>query len=147
MPPLLALLISLALAAPALAQDGPRLETNQSYIEQLAQKTELPLADPLAMFGFVLGGLSERVKIDPTENYYYFHFMQNGVRYSGNIRLDRSDRDNGKLHFAYYPDRGELQDEAGTYRLLGEAEGVKVERLERFLYRVSFRVKTRPCSS
>ncbi len=138
MPPILALMVSLALAVPAIAQDGPRLETNQFYIEQLARKTTLPLADPLAMFGHVLGGLPERVKIYPTENYYYFHFMQNGVRYSGNIRLDRSDRDNGKVHFAYFADRGELQDEAGTYRLLGAEEGVKVERLERFLYRVSF---------
>jgi hypothetical protein len=82
------------------------------------------------------------VKVYPTENYYYFDFLHSGVRYSGNIRLDRSDRDDGKVHFAYYSDRGELQDEPGVYKLLGKDDGVTVEKLDRFLYRVSFREKT-----
>ena len=40
--------------------------------------------------------LPERVKVYPTENYYYFGFFHNGIRYAGNIRLDASNRDDGK---------------------------------------------------
>ena len=34
--------------------------------------------------------LPERVKVYPTENYYYFGFLHDGIRYAGNIRLDAS---------------------------------------------------------
>ena len=129
---------ALAALASAAEEPRPQIHTNQSYVEDATRATSLPLADVLAMFGYVLGSLPERVKVYPTENYYYFDFLHNGVRYSGNIRLDRSDRDEGKVHFAYYQDRGELQDEPGTYKLLGKSDGVTVEKLERFLYRVAF---------
>ena len=35
------------------------------------------------VFAFVLGQLPERVQVYPTENYYYFGFIHNGVRYQG----------------------------------------------------------------
>ena len=58
--------------------------------------TTLDVADPMAVFAFVLDSLPDRVKVYPTENYYYFTFTHNGVDYAGNIRLDASDRDQGK---------------------------------------------------
>ena len=91
--------VSLALAAfvqstaLALATDRPRVLTHQSFVEDVLNDAKLPIDDPRAMLDFVLGTLSERVKVYPTENYYYFNFINNGVRYAGNIRLDAEDRD------------------------------------------------------
>jgi hypothetical protein len=135
--------LGLALCAPALAQSEtrPRLHTNQAEIDELLRATELRIDDPLAVFAFVLNSLPDRVKVYPTENYYYFSFAHQGVRYAGNIRLDRTDRDDGKAAFAYFVDRGELQDDrdASFYRVLTGADGVEVAKLERLLYRVSYR--------
>ena len=123
------------------AQTGapPKLNTNQSYIEDLTRPTVLAIDDPMAVFAFVFNSLPDRVKVYPTENYYYFTFIHRGVPYNGNLRLDASDRDEGKLHFAYSEDMAEWRRETPlTYRLLDASQGVSVEKVERFLYRVAY---------
>src|SRR5436853_7658580 len=90
--------------APAQAQDRPRLDTNEAYIEDVTRPPALAIDDAMSVFAFVLDSLPERVKVYPTENFYYFRFVHNGVPYAGNIRLDPRDRDSGKVHFVYYPD-------------------------------------------
>lgn len=122
----------------ALAQELPKLQTSQDYLEELYRGAKAPVDDRKAMLAFVLNSLPERVKVYPTENYYYFGFYSGGVRYAGNIRLDASDRDKGKLHFAYYIDNVEWQDEFPVnYALMGSEQGVTIEKVERFLYRVT----------
>ena len=37
--------------------------------------------DPMAVFAFVFDSLPDRVKVYPTENYYYFTFLHNGMSY------------------------------------------------------------------
>src|SRR5258708_4563134 len=126
-----------------LAADSPQLFTHQSYVEETARITEVPLGNIREMFGWVLGNLPDRVKVYPTENYYYFRFMHNGQNYAGNIRLDAADRDGGKLHFAYFEDMSEYRVEPLIlYRVLDQTAGVAVEKLERFLYRVSYKGKS-----
>jgi hypothetical protein len=127
------------LAATASAAERPRIYTNQDYLEDIARDTTLPLDDPKAMFAFVLEGLPDRVKVYPTENYYYFYFYHESVRYAGNIRLDTKDRSEGKVHFAYFRELTEWQksDEV-NYRLFGKEDGVTVEQLESLVYRVSY---------
>src|SRR6185437_6757952 len=97
----------------ALADDASplRLSFNQTYLEDVANAAPLPLANPEAMFAHVFRSLPERVKVYPTENYFYFTFMHDGSRYAGNIRLDASDRDRGKVHFAYFVDFAEWKDQ------------------------------------
>jgi hypothetical protein len=125
------------------AADGPRLFTHQSYVEETLRTTELPLGNIKDMFGWVLGNLPDRVKVYPTENYYYFRFMHNGENYAGNIRLDVADRDDGKVHFAYFEDMTEYRIEPFIlYRVLDRSAGVTVEKLERFLYRISYKGKS-----
>ena len=134
------ILFALALfaASPALAQERPKLQTNQDYIEELNRSAQAPVGDKKEMLRFVLQTLPERVKVYPTENYYYFSFYSGGVRYAGNIRLDASDRDKGKLHFAYYVDNVDWKAETPVnYATMDLVDGVKVEKVERFLYRVS----------
>jgi len=132
-----------AQAAPApapQAQNLPRLYTNQSYAEDVMRETTLAIDDPMAVLTFVLGSLPDRVKVYPTENYYYFYFFHRHIRYAGNLRLDAVDRDEGKLHFAYYEDLAEYvpyKDEI-TYRLLDASHGVTVEKVAPLVYRVSY---------
>lgn len=143
---IIALSFALAAASPVLAQEKlqeklqelPKLQTNQDYIEELNRNAAAPVVDKKEMLAFVLKSLPDRVKVYPTENYFYFGFYSGGVRYAGNIRLDASDRDKGKLHFAYYIDNVEWKpDPAVNYATMDIADGVKVEKVERFLYRVT----------
>ena len=87
--------------------------------------------DLMAVFGFVWAKLPERVKVYPTENYYYFGFFHNGIRYAGNIRLDASNRDDGKVVFAYFEDTAQwFEDAEVKYRVLDSSHGVSVEKVE-----------------
>jgi len=130
-----------ASAGPAAAQTAPpQLYTNQSYAEDAMRASTLAVDDPMAVFGFVLGSLPERVKVYPTENYYYFYFTHRHIRYAGNLRLDVTERDEGKIHFAYYRDLSEwtrYDDGAITHVVLDGAKNVAVEKLAPLVYRVS----------
>jgi hypothetical protein len=132
-----------SIATAAAEPDRPRLHVHESYVEDVTRSTELPIKDVVAMFEWVLGSLKERVKVYPTENYYYFYFYHDGTRYAGNIRLDASDRDRGRVHFAYYEDLAEWKhEEPVTHMVLDKKQGVTVEKLDRLIYRVSYKDKS-----
>ena len=123
----------------ARAQDTPQLQTNQSYVEDVTRATTLNIGKPIAVFGFVMSQLPERVKVYPTENYYYFGFMHNGIRYAGNIRLDASNRDEGKVIFAYFEDTSQWYDDAPVqHAILDASQGVTVEKVEPLVYRIAY---------
>ena len=129
-----------ALQQPAKTEnaEAPRLTTHQSLVEDVLRSSSLKIDDVQAVFAFVFNSLPDRVKVYPTENYYYFNFLNNGVRYSGNIRLDIKDRDAGKVHFAYFEDLAEWREEPTTkYRVFDASAGVTVKKIERFLYRIA----------
>jgi hypothetical protein len=122
----------------------PRLYFNETYAEDAMRVTALDISNPMAVFAFVLGNLPDRVKVYPTENYYYFYFIHRHVRYAGNLRLDVTDRDEGKIHFTYYEDFAEwTHDEpAITHVVLDGAGGMNIEKIAPFAYRVSSGGKT-----
>jgi hypothetical protein len=62
----LAALMAGMLAASAQVNDPPKLNTHQSYIEEVTRPATLDVKDPLAVFAFVLNSLPERVKVYPT---------------------------------------------------------------------------------
>ncbi|MFL6797326.1 MAG: hypothetical protein ACJ8F3_07930 [Xanthobacteraceae bacterium] len=135
---LLTILLSMT-AAIASAGERPRLYTHETYMRDLTNDTVLPLDDPKAMLTFVLESLPDRVKVYPTESYYYFQFYHQGVRYAGNLRLDMMDRDKGKLHFAYFEDLQEWKADAPlTYRVFDATDGVSVEKIDLLVYRVTY---------
>ena len=144
----LAILVGLAAAAirsaAAQTETAPRLYTNEAYAEDVLRTTTLAIHDPIAVFKFVMSNLPDRVKVYPTENYYYFYFFHRHIRYAGNIRLDVTDRDEGKVHFVYYEDLTEwkYRDDPVTHLHLDRAQGVSVEKLTPFLYRISYGGKT-----
>ena len=136
--------IYLASIAGAQTQSGrlPTLHTHESYIDELARPAVLALDDPMAVFGFVLDSLPDRVNVYPTENYYYFTFVQGGVQYAGNIRIEPQDGGGQIVHFVYFPQETEWNDNPKrTYIVLDASRGVTVEKLDRFLYRISYRNK------
>ena len=137
----IALLFGVVGAGTALAEstDRPRIYTNEAFVEDATRATALPTADLAAMLVFVLGTLPDSVKVFPTENYYYFYFYHNSIRYAGNIRLDASDRDDGILHFAYYEDLAEWKEQPPVqYQKFDKSHGVSVEKVERLVYRVTY---------
>jgi hypothetical protein len=131
--------VASATTGAAAQSDAPQLQLHQSYMEEVMRPTTLDVSDPMKVFAFVFNSLPDRVKVYPTENYFYFKFTHNGVEFAGNIRLDASDRDRGKVQFAYYEQMsGWLDDTPGFFHALDESNGVKLEKLERFLYRLSY---------
>ena len=144
----LALLLPLVFTShPVAAQTGgqnarPKITTNQSYIEEITTRSDLDIKDLNAVFGYVFDTLPEKVKVYPTENYYYFRFHHDGIAYAGNIRLDTTERKKGLVNFAYFPaETGWRQDEIDTFRALGVNDGVILEELNPLLYRVTYRGK------
>lgn len=139
---ILAILTSARLAAAQVAEP-PALQTNQAYVEEVMRGGTVDVGDPLAVFGYLMSRLPERVTVYPTENYYYFGFVQNGIRYAGNLRLDAGNRDDGKAAFAYFQDTSQwYDDEQGRHLLLGAEHGVTVEKVEPLVYRVSYQGKS-----
>jgi len=126
----------------AQSPDQPKLHTHQCDMEAVMWPTTLDVTDPLAVFAFVLDNVPDRIKVCPTENYYYFTFMHNSAAYAGHIRLDASDRDQGKAQFSYNEQTTSWLDDApGQSRVLDAASGVKLEKLECFRYRLSYKRK------
>ncbi|MCL4766674.1 MAG: hypothetical protein KJZ80_10610 [Hyphomicrobiaceae bacterium] len=124
--------------AQATGTTPPQLQTNQAYLEQAMRPPALAIDDPDAVFAFVLAALPERVKVYPTENYYYFGFMHGHIRYAGNIRLDVNERDKGRLHFAYFEDLAEWKgEEQVRHVVLDASHGVRLEKLSPLVYRVT----------
>jgi hypothetical protein len=130
-------------ARPAAHAQAPQLHTHQSYVEEVTRATELDTKDPLAVFAFVFGSLPERVKIYPTEGYFYFSFVHNGVPYAGNIRLDASNRDQGKVNFGYFQEiTAWRQNTPGDFVVLDASKGVVLEKVAWLVYRLTFRGKS-----
>jgi hypothetical protein len=120
--------------------DWPKLHTNQEMIEDASRAPSIDTKDPLAVLDFVLKSLPARVKVYPTENYYYFWFWHDHVKWAGNLRLDPQERDRGLINFAYFEDYTEWAAESKVnHRLLGADDGVTVEKLAPLVYRVTFR--------
>lgn len=129
--------------AAAQTQKQPTLFTNEQLVSEQTQGGGLDLDDISGMFQFVLNSLPDRVKVYPTENYYYFYFYQGGIKYAGNIRLDVGRRDEGFVNFAYFRATtlwaSDNKDYGGT---LGAAEGVTVKKLSDLSYEISAGEKT-----
>jgi hypothetical protein len=114
------------------------LRTNESEIVAALRPSPLKIDDVPAVFEFVLRQLPERVQVYPTENYYYFTFIHDGVAYEGNIRLAAANRDQGEVSFAYSERLADwLERPVNRYTALGAAHGVTVEKVSPLVYRVS----------
>lgn len=119
------------------------VHTNEAYIAEARNAPDLAIDDTMAVFRLVLESLPATVKVYPTENYYYFWFHHDGIKYAGNLRFDAEDRDEGLVHFTYFKDFTPWQrDESDFSAVLGQKEGVQVKKTGKLSYDVSFGNKT-----
>lgn len=122
----------------------PTLHTNQKLIEEVRTRSTMDITDIKQVFRFILGQLPETVKVYPTENYYYFSFYWQGYEYAGNLRLAARDRDQGILHFAYFPAANvSTADGEMHYKKLGKDDGVSVTKKSDLVYDIAFEGKTK----
>ena len=134
-----AALFTAVATATAQNPERPKLHLHQDYMEEITRATTLDTNDPLAVFAFVLNSLPDRVKVYPTENYYYFSFIHNATPYGGNIRIERDEADKVSLHFGYYETEGEWRLETPRKHVVFDAsQGVTLEKIEPLVYRVSY---------
>jgi len=120
-----------------------KLHTEQDMVEELLEPYELDINNPNAVFEAVFEALPARVKVYPTESYYYFTFPYKGLIYAGNIRFDAWDQFDGKVHFAYYVEYAYWRKpDEPTYKKLGPDDGLKVTQVNKFLYKITFKGKT-----
>ncbi len=124
--------------SPKAGEQGQQVFTNEQFVSELTKRSTLNLDDVQEVFQFVLNSLPDRVKVYPTENYYYFYFYQNGVKYAGNFRLDVGRRDKGLVNFAYFRATTHWASDNKDYgAMLGAKQGVMVEKLNDLSYKIS----------
>ena len=134
--------VTLTLSQPASASDQIELRTNQSWVESLQRSAPVKFDNAMDAFSLVFSKLPDKVFVFPTENYYYYTFSAHGVIYAGNLRLAAQDRDQGILHFAILKQANAANDSSEImYKALHAADGVKVEKVSDFAYRVTFKGK------
>jgi len=125
-----------------LGTHAPYLLLNQRFIEGVYAKLDIEDID--GVFWFVFSNLPDQVYVYPTENYYYFIFYAAGRQFWGNIRLPPKEREQGMLVFAYFEFRETPSGGRGFTRVkyFGPRDGVKIEKLERFKYKVTYKGKS-----
>ena len=134
LPVLLALLTG---AAPAAAADSA-IRTNEAYIEDVLRKPSFDIGAIDQVFDHVFATLADEVTVYPTENYYYFKFLHDGVPYAGNFRFDIADRDKGIVHFAYFSENNPFTDQqVSDHRAYSAATGATVTRVDALSYSVT----------
>jgi hypothetical protein len=133
--------VLLASIPPAFA-GGPVIHYNKDYVEEAMAEPAFEISDKMVVLSAVLNGLPDRVKVYPTENYFYFSFHHKGIKYAGNLRFDIADRDAGMVHFNYFKDFTDWQrDEKGYSADLGRKDGVVLTKAGDLLYDLEFRGK------
>jgi hypothetical protein len=140
-----AVLATMATMGTASAEEAglPKLQTLESYVDEVTRPTKLAIEDPMAVFEFVLNSLPDRVKVYPTENYYYFRFFHNGVEFAGNIRIEPNDNGGQTVHFTYFEEASEWRDDPPLKHIVLEpSQGVTTEKLDRLIYKISFKGKS-----
>ena len=116
--------------------------TNQEGIEGLWGPEDLDIANLESVLSHVFNGLPDDVYVYPTENYYYFSFFHNGVKYAGNLRLDKLDRDTGIVHFAYFSAYTRWNEElVSKYKKLTSEDGIEIAKVDDLTYLLSLNGK------
>lgn len=118
--------------------------TNEDLIESLNSSTRI--TEPLVVFRYVFSALDSRVDVYPSEGYYYFIAVVDGILLHGAIGLFIDKRDKGLLGFAYEP----MANGTWPSRVLREGiqtnlsyrDGVGVSRHSADEYVVSFEAKS-----
>jgi hypothetical protein len=117
--------------SPALpAPTAPTLWRHDEWLAGL-RDDRLDLRNPAAVFGAVWERLPAAVRVEPTENYYYWQLAAGGRMLHGNLRLAVGGRERGELAIAYgepleFLDDAGRSDRFAVSKTLTAADGVVV---------------------
>lgn len=119
--------------------------TNDSYISGLYTNTNLK--DPVDVFRYVFSKIDEDVTVYPSEGYFYVKFGLRGKLLNCAIMLFPPERDSGIINFGYIVRvedklRQKWVPEYGGGKSLTDSDGVHIEKLNDFLYSITFEGKT-----
>lgn len=89
-----------ALLEPKMATDLT-VNFNQGFIEEI-QESRVDFEDRSAVLTMLMDRMGNTITVYPSEGYYYFDFYSNGDWIRGNLRFDKSNRDQGDVSFVYY---------------------------------------------
>jgi len=139
----LIVLVAMFSSMQASAAGLPKFQTNQKLLEEIDRANGLDINNTKAVFSYAFNSLPPDVRVYPTENYYYFSFYHDGIKFAGNMRLDAFDRDRGILHFAYFNAFTRWNEEKiSKYKQLSKTDGVQIKKLGKLTYRVTFKDKS-----
>lgn len=128
----------IAFMLPALPTLASEIKTNEAYINDVLAPPAFDIEVIDEVFDHIFSTLGDKVTVYPTENYYYFKFMHEGVAYAGNFRLDIADRDQGIIHFAYFSENNPFTEQAlSEHRAYNAEFGVTVEKKDELAYAVT----------
>ena len=97
------------------------------------------------VFNAVFSQIGNEVTVMPSENYFYFRFSHGNSDFWGNIRFALADRDEGKIHFAYYEYNEDPQgpnDTYSKYKVYTSADTPKLTKLADLKYQIVNKDKT-----
>jgi len=119
---------------------------NQKYIEEINESNNyIDIKNHLAIFENVFNLLPNEVTIYPSENYYYFEFINDGISYQGNIGLFKDELKNNSINFGYYTKSGHIFDDMSDifeYYSLGEKDGLIVKQIDSYTNSIQYKNKT-----
>jgi hypothetical protein len=128
----------IAFMSPTLPALAGEIKTNEAYLDDVLAPPAFDIKVIDEVFAYIFSTLGDEVKVYPTENYYYFKFMHEGVPYAGNFRLDIADRDQGIIHFAYFSENNPYtEQEISEHRVYNAEFGVTVEKKDELVYAVT----------
>ncbi|WP_303435493.1 hypothetical protein [Tenacibaculum sp. 1_MG-2023] len=124
---------------------SPKIDLNQEYIEQLlSSSSQINIEKHLEVFENIFNSLPNEVTIYPSENYYYFEFVSNGINFQGNIGLFHDELLKGQVNFGYYVKSGHVfsdMDDIYKYYSLGKKDGLTVKRIDAYTNSIEYKGK------
>lgn len=125
------------------SMESQTIELNETYVREIGSSKDLDPAKMMSVFSFIFDQLPDQVTVFPTENYYYFRFLHDGVRWAGNIRFDVIDRDKGAVHFAYFEAATAwMPDGDSKYKVLGSKDGLALNKKDKLAYDLTYKNRT-----
>lgn len=113
-------------------------ESHSTYLSANAGHFVKDINDVDAVFYEVLNRLPKDVVVHTTENYSYFTFVDGGVEYQGNIRIEESDVD--QLNFAYSVRPAPwISEPTVYYKLFKNDRAFQISKLAPDKFRITFR--------
>lgn len=99
-----------------------------------SRSSQVEFDKPESVFAYVWRHLPPYAVVYPTETYYYWRFTKGGETISGNLRL--LDLDDGVMHMGYF--HTNAPNEEGGYKPFSQKDGVSVEKVAPYRYRVTY---------